>query len=82
VMAESVLLSLLGGAASLVVGAVICHWLRQYPAVFVSLNAVVMTPGVMAITLAVSILVGIAGSLAPAFATARHSIVEAIRFTD
>lgn len=81
-LAESVALSLIGGAAGLLLAGLVVAELRTLPAMLLDLKPLRITPEIALGCLAIAALVGVASSLFPARRAARRPITEALRVVD
>jgi putative ABC transport system permease protein len=82
ILGEAVIIALLGTMLGLALAGGVCAFLRQGPITFVDLKALSMPPVVIGVALGLSIVMGLASSLIPAWGAARRPIVECLRFTD
>ncbi len=81
-VAEAVLLAVIGGVLGLALAEVLCGWMRQMPSTFADMSRVVLPPAIAAGCMAVAVLIGVVSSIIPAAGASRRSIVDALRFTD
>lgn len=79
---ESVTISILGGAAGLVLAHLLCETLRAAPSTFADLSRIRLNPTLLAFCMGVAIVIGIASCLVPAWSASRKPIVEALRVSD
>jgi len=81
-LSESVLIALLGGILGLAIAGVITSALRHVPVMFISLRRLNVPLWVLAASVALSMMVGLASSFFPAWNASRRPIVTCLRFTD
>jgi len=81
-LSESVLIALLGGILGLAIAGVITSALRHVPLMFFSLRRLNVPLWVLAASVALSMMVGLASSFFPAWNASRRPIVTCLRFTD
>jgi len=81
-LSESVFIALLGGILGLGIAGVITSMLRHVPVMFISLRRLNLPLWVLAASVTLSMLVGVASSFFPAWNASRRPIVNCLRFTD
>jgi putative ABC transport system permease protein len=81
-LSESVLIALLGGIVGLAIAGAITSALRHVPVMFISLRRLNVPLWVLAASVALSMMVGVASSFVPAWNASRRPIVTCLRFTD
>jgi putative ABC transport system permease protein len=81
ILGEAAFLSLLGGAIGCLLAVGLTYALRQMPAFIQQLKTLTLAPGVVALLLLVSVLIGVVSSFIPAWTAARTSIVESLRYS-
>ncbi|HUJ72060.1 MAG TPA: FtsX-like permease family protein [Verrucomicrobiae bacterium] len=81
-LSESVFIALVGGLLGLGIAGVITSALRHVPVMFISLRRLSLPFWVLAATVMLSMLVGVASSFVPAWNASRRPIVACLRFTD
>lgn len=81
-LSESITLSLIGGAAGLILAVILIAHLRTFPAMFVDLKPLVLKPAVAAACLAIAGMVGFGSCYFPARRAAKQTITEALRVVD
>lgn len=79
---EAIVIALIGGAIGTALAAGLCALIRNAPTFFADFSQLGVTPGVAAICLLVSALIGLTSSFIPAWSASRRSIIEALRFND
>ncbi len=79
---ESLAISLVGASIGLVLAQGLCTMLRQAPPVVQQIKTLTLEPAVLAILIGVSLFLGLASSIVPAWTASRISILDALRFTD
>jgi putative ABC transport system permease protein len=79
---EAVALSLLGAFAGYLMAQGLCGVLRNGPAIIEQTKYLTVQPPVAGLLAAVAILIAVASAAVPAWAAARTTIVDALRFTD
>jgi putative ABC transport system permease protein len=79
-LAESVLISVIGAALGLLLAAMLTSVLRGLPSVFVDLKLLIIPAPIAAASLFIAALVGISSSALPVWNTSRRSIVDCLRF--
>jgi len=82
ILGEALAIALAGGALGLGLAWLVCAVMRQTPILFVDLKEMSMSAEVAGVTLAVAALVGVLGSLLPAWGAARRPIIDALRVND
>ncbi|MBI5085586.1 MAG: ABC transporter permease [Acidobacteria bacterium] len=82
ILAESGLIAMIGGAIGLAVAQLLCLVIRQGPAIVDQTKTLSIQPPVFAALVGVSLFIGVASAIAPAWSAARQNIVDALRFTD
>jgi putative ABC transport system permease protein len=82
VLGESALIALAGGLLGVALASGLCALLRLTPILFVDLKELHVPASVGAVCLAGALLIGVAGSLPPAWHSARQPIIEALRKED
>lgn len=81
-IAESLLITLIGAALGMVMAQLLCGVLRQAPPVVQQIKTISLTPPVLAFLLGVALFVGFASSIVPAWTAARTPVLDALRVTD
>ena len=81
-LSESVFIALVGGLLGLGIAGVITSALRHVPVMFISLRRLNLPFWVLAASVMLSMLVGVASSFFPAWNASRRPIVTCLRFTD
>lgn len=81
-VAESVVIALIGGVIGLLLAGGLCALVRTLPSGFANLSQIRLPIPVMIICLSVAALIGIVSPLIPAWGASRRSIVDALRFND
>jgi len=79
ILGEAMVISLIGGLLGCFLATLLCTVIRNGPAMFPQIRNLVIAPSVVAVSLGVALLVGLASSAIPAWGAARMSIVNAIR---
>lgn len=82
IVGESALISILGGLLGVLVAKGLCWVVRQGPAIVQQAKTLTIEAPVFAALMGVSLAVGVASSIVPAWNAARTNIVDALRFTD
>lgn len=82
IVAESMLLALIGGLLGLGLAGGIVAGLHRLPTVFVDLKGLTIPIPVSGLSLLMAMLLGAASAVVPAWSASRMSIVEALRFND
>jgi putative ABC transport system permease protein len=82
IVAESIVISLIGGVLGLLLAAGICGALRRAPSLVADMSRISIPPPVVVFSLLVAALIGVVSSFVPAWSASRRSIVECLRFTD
>lgn len=82
IVGESALISILGGLLGVLVAEGLCWVVRQGPAIVQQAKTLTIEAPVFAALMGVSLAVGVASSIVPAWNAARTNIVDALRFTD
>lgn len=81
-LSESVLIAVLGGLLGLGIAGVITSALQHVPVMFISLRRLSVPFWVLAASVLLSMMVGVASSFFPAWNASRRPIVTCLRFTD
>jgi putative ABC transport system permease protein len=81
ILGESVVISVIGGIIGCVLAAMLVNGARHAPGAMGFTRGMAMTPGVIAVCIAMAAFVGLISSLFPAWSASRISIVEALRHT-
>ena len=81
-LSESVFIALVGGILGLCIAGVITSMLRHVPVMFISLRRLNLPFWVLAASVMLSMMVGVASSFFPAWNASRRPIVTCLRFTD
>ena len=79
IVAEAVILSLIGGLIGCLLAAGAVTWVGRTPMFFV--QGMTMPPAALAISMGIALLIGLISSLFPAWSAARLPITEALRHT-
>jgi putative ABC transport system permease protein len=79
IMAEAILMALVGGLIGSLLALVMVHWISKTPIFFV--QGMHMPPAALLISMAVALLIGVVSSLIPAIGAARMRITDALRHT-
>lgn len=82
ILAESALISLVGGALGVLIAQGLCAVVRQGPAILQQTKTLTIEPPVFIALVGVSILIGVASAIVPAWNASRENIIDALRFTD
>ena len=81
-LSESVLIAVMGGLLGLGIAGVITSALQHVPVMFISLRRLSVPFWVLAASVLLSMMVGVASSFFPAWNASRRPIVTCLRFTD
>jgi len=81
-LGESAMISLIGGGIGLILAMGLCALVRRGPAVVQFTKTLTIQPPVLASLLLLSVLIGIASAMIPAWNASRTDILDALRFTD
>lgn len=81
ILGESVVIAVIGGIIGCMLAAVLVNGARHAPGAMGFTNSMAMTPGVIAVCIAMAAFVGLVSSVFPAWSASRISIVEALRHT-
>ncbi len=81
VLSESVVISLIGGAAGCFLAAGLCAVVRQAPAYIQATRTLSMTPSVVLLALCIAAFIGLVSSFLPAYSASRTSILDSLRYT-
>ncbi len=79
IVAEAMILSLIGGLIGCLLAAAAVTWVGRTPMFFV--QGMTMPPAALAISMGIALLIGLISSLFPAWSAARLPITEALRHT-
>jgi putative ABC transport system permease protein len=82
IVGESALISVAGGLLGVLIAEGLCWVIRQGPVIVQQTKTLTIEAPVFAALVAVSLAVGVASALVPAFTAARTNIIDALRFTD
>jgi putative ABC transport system permease protein len=82
ILAEAMVISLMGGVLGLLLAGGICAVMRQGPSMFTDVNRLHLNGQIVVFCLLAAVLIGLISSLWPAWTGSRKSIVEALRYTD
>lgn len=82
ILGESALIALIGGLIGLAVAQLLCNIIRQGPAIVDQTKTLSIQPPVLLALLGISMLIGIASAIVPAWNASRTNIIDALRFTD
>jgi putative ABC transport system permease protein len=82
ILGESALMSLAGGALGLVLATGLCAVVRKAPAFVQQTKTLTIQPPILALLLGVSLAIGLASAIVPAWNASRSNIIDALRFTD
>ena len=82
IVAEAVLISLIGGFLGLLLAAGLCEMMRRMPSTFTDMSRVKMPGEVWVLAMAVAAMIGVISSIVPAWNAAKRPIVEALRYED
>ncbi len=82
IVAEAVLISLIGGFLGLLLAAGLCEMMRRMPSTFTDMSRVKMPGEVWLLAMAVAAMIGVISSIVPAWNAAKRPIVEALRYED
>jgi len=82
IVAEAVLISLIGGVLGLLLAAGLCEVMRRMPSTFTDMSRVAMPAEVWGLAMLVAALIGVVSSIVPAWNAANRPIVEALRYED
>lgn len=82
ILGESAAMSLLGGVLGLILAQMLCYALRQGPGFVQQTKTLSVQPPVLVGLLVLSVFIGIASAIVPAWNAARTPILDALRFTD
>ncbi|MCW5976895.1 MAG: ABC transporter permease [Bryobacteraceae bacterium] len=82
ILAEAVVIALLGGIIGMFIAAGILDLMSRAPSIATDMSRLTLPPLIWGLCLAVSIFVGAVSAFVPAWNASRRSIVEALRFTD
>lgn len=81
-LGESVAIALAGGALGYLLGSGLCVAMRHAPVLFSQIKTLAFGPFVSLVCVSVSLIIGLASSVFPAWRASRLPIVEALRSTD
>jgi len=81
-LGESAMIGLIGGGVGLILALGLCAIVRQAPAFVQQTKTLTIQPPVLAILLTLSVMIGLASAVIPAWNAARTGILDALRFTD
>ena len=82
IVAEAVLISLIGGVLGLLLAEGLCEMMRRMPSTFTDMSRVKMPGEVWGLAMVVAALIGVISSIVPAWNAANRPIVEALRYED
>ena len=82
ILAESALIALIGGVIGLAIAQLLCNIIRQGPAIVDQTKTLTIQPPVLLALLGLSMVIGIASAIVPAWNASRTNIIDALRFTD
>ena len=82
ILGESAVIALLGGALGLVFANGLCAVIRHAPVIVSATRTLRLQPPVLLALLVLSVLLGMASAIVPAWNASRTSILDALRFTD
>ena len=82
IVAEAVLISLIGGFLGLLLAAGLCEMMRRMPSTFTDMSRVKMPGEVWLLAMVVAAMIGVISSIVPAWNAAKRPIVEALRYED
>jgi len=82
IVAEAVLISLIGGLLGLLLAEGLCEMMRRMPSTFTDMSRVKMPGEVWGLAMVVAALIGVISSIVPAWNAANRPIVEALRYED
>lgn len=82
ILGESALISLVGGVLGLVIAMGLCAIVRQGPGFIQQTKTLTIQPPIFAALMGISIVIGVASAIIPAWNASRTNIVDALRFTD
>ena len=82
ILGESALMSLIGGALGLLIALGLCAVIRQGPGFIQQTKTLTIQPPVLAALMGISIVIGLASAIVPAWNASRSNIIDALRFTD
>lgn len=82
ILGESAFISVLGGALGVLIAQGLCAIIRQGPAIIQQTKTLTIEPPVFAALTAVSLIIGVASAIVPAWNASRENIIDALRFTD
>ena len=82
ILGESAMMSLIGGAIGLVIAMGLCAIIRQGPGFLQQTKTLTIQPPILAALLGISIVIGLASAIVPAWSASRSNIIDALRFTD
>lgn len=82
ILAESALISLVGGALGVLIAQGLCAAIRQGPAILQQTKTLTIEGPVFAALVGISMLIGVLSAIVPAWSASRENIIDALRFTD
>jgi putative ABC transport system permease protein len=82
ILAESALISLIGGVLGVVIAQGLCAIVRQGPAILQQTKTLAIEPPVFAALVGLSMVIGVVSAIVPAWNASRENIIDALRFTD
>lgn len=82
ILAESALISLMGGALGVLIAQGLCAVVRQGPAILQQTKTLTIEGPVFAALVGISVLIGVVSAIVPAWNASRENIIDALRFTD
>ena len=82
ILTESALIALIGGVIGLAVAQLLCNIIRQGPAIIEQTKSLTIQPPVLLALLGISMFIGVASAIVPAWNASRTNIIDALRFTD
>ncbi len=82
IVAEAVLISLIGGFLGLLLAAGLCEMMRRMPSTFTDMSRVKMPGEVWVLAMVAAAMIGVISSIVPAWNAAKRPIVEALRYED
>jgi putative ABC transport system permease protein len=82
ILAESAAIALAGGALGLAIAQGLCVIIQNGPAIVDQTKTLSVSPPVFGLLMGVSLLIGVASAIVPAWNASRTNIVEALRFSD
>jgi putative ABC transport system permease protein len=82
ILGESAVISLVGGLIGLVIALGLCAVIRQGPGFLQQTKTLTIQPPVFLALMGISLFIGLASAILPAWSASRSNIIDALRFTD